>query len=131
MSMELEIITPLGIERFGEVLAIHAEGFEGNFTILPRHADYVSYIGPSIFAFSRRGGDEYFGLDDGVLVKCGRKVSLSVRHAISGKSLPELKARVSGEFKNIDEGERKARRAMAELGGGIAKLILDLKEARA
>jgi F-type H+-transporting ATPase subunit epsilon len=129
--MELEIITPLGVEKFDGVLAVRAEGAEGNFTILPRHADYASYVEPSVFTLERPGGEEYFGIDEGVLVKCGKKVSLSVRQAVGGDSLSDLKARVLAEFKNIDDGEKRARRALAQLGGNIARLILDLKEARA
>jgi F-type H+-transporting ATPase subunit epsilon len=129
--MELEIITPVEILDFSEVSAIHAEGAEGCFTILPRHADYVSSVAPSIFAFECAEGERYFGVDGGVLVKTGGKVRVSVRHAVRGGSLEDLRERMSVEFRRIDDGEKKARRALASLGSGIAKLMVELKEARA
>jgi F-type H+-transporting ATPase subunit epsilon len=130
MSIEVEIITPLGIERVDGVLAVHAEGSEGNFTLLPRHADYVSSLAASLLSLRRPGGVEYWGVDEGALVKVNKSVRVSVRHAIRGSDLRELRERVRREFKEIDGDERKARSALASLGSGIARLMLDLREAR-
>ena len=58
--MNLKIITPLEVFNLENVSKIHAEGLEGNFTILPKHADYVSSITTSIFSFEQNGQKEYF-----------------------------------------------------------------------
>ncbi len=126
MLMNLKVITPLEVFNVENVEKIYAEGIEGYFTILPRHADYVSSIVTSIFSFIKNGKREFFAVDGGVLVKYGNNVQFSIRHAIKGKDLEDLKHQMEISFKQMNEEDKKTKTALASLEGNIAKLILDL-----
>ena len=126
--MNLKIITPLEVFDVADVDRIYAEGMEGYFTILPKHADYVSSLATSVFRFISGGRESVFAVDGGVFVKIGMNVSLAVRHIIKGDSLIDLKKKMEKEFYEIDDNERKTRTALASLEGNIAKLLLELGE---
>ncbi|MDR3126510.1 MAG: hypothetical protein LBT92_02670 [Rickettsiales bacterium] len=125
--MDLELLTPLDAERFGGVERISVEGFDGPFSILPRHADYAAAVRPSVLSFSVGGKDVFFGVDEGVLTKSGPHVVVSVRRAVKGSSLADLKARLAEEKKSVTNEEKRARSALASLHGGMAKLIAELR----
>ncbi|MBD5398174.1 F0F1 ATP synthase subunit epsilon [bacterium] len=124
--MNLKIITPLEVYDVSNVDKIYAEGLEGYFTILPKHADYVSSLATSVFKFVSGGKESVFAVDGGVFVKVGSDVSLAVRHIIKGDDLVDLKNKMEKEFYEIDDNERKTRTALASLEGNIAKLLLEL-----
>lgn len=126
--MNLKIITPLEVFDVADVDRIYAEGLEGYFTILPRHADYVSSLATSVFRFISGGRESVLAIDGGVFVKIGMNVSLAVRHIIKGDNLIDLKKKMEKEFYEIDDNERKTRTALASLEGNIAKLLLELGE---
>ena len=126
MLMKLKIITPLDIFYVDDVSKIKAEGLEGNFSILPNHADYVSSITTSIFSFEKDGKIEFFAVDSGVLIKYGENVDFSVRHAIKGNDLENLKKQMEINFKEMEDEEKQTKTALASLEGNIAKLIQDL-----
>ena len=60
-------------------------------------------------------------VDEGVLVKSGQDVLVSVRNAIGGKDLGELRQAVEREFVNIDEGEKQVRAVLAKLESGFMR----------
>ena len=53
-------------------------------------------------------------------------VDFSIRHAIKGKDLSDLKKQMEISLKETDEEDKKTRTALASLEGNIAKLIQDL-----
>ena len=124
--MNLKIITPLETFYLENITKIQAEGTEGYFTILPKHADYVSSIITSIFSFEKNGKKEFFAVDSGILVKYGDNVDFSVRNAIKGQNLIDLKKQMELTFKEMEEDYKKTKTALASLEGNIAKLIQDL-----
>ena len=58
-------------------------------------------------------------VDEGVLVKTGPNVIVSVRRALAGKNLDQLRNSVELEFLNVDERERKVRSVMSKLETGL------------
>ena len=124
--MNLKIITPLEVFDVANVDRIYAEGLEGYFTILPKHADYVSSLTTSVFRFISAGKEKVFAVDGGVFVKVGSEVSLAVRYIIKGDNLSDLKKKMEKEFYELDDNERKTKTALASLEGNIAKLLLEL-----
>lgn len=124
--MNLKIITPLETFYLENITKIQAEGTEGYFAILPKHADYVSSIITSIFSFEKNGKKEFFAVDSGILVKYGDNVDFSVRNAIKGQNLIDLKKQMELTFKEMEEDDKKTKTALASLEGNIAKLIQDL-----
>ena len=61
------------------------------------------------------GGTVYLAVDEGVLVKTGANVLVSVRHAIGGTDLGQLHEAVKREFLTLDERERNVRTAVAKM----------------
>jgi len=127
LTMELEITTPMETTYAAGISAIYAEGANGPFTILPRHADYAACLAPSILLYRAGGRETFWGLDEGVLTKVGSKVCVSCRRAMTGASLAELKRRIDDEFKLESEEEKKTRGVLAALEGNIAKLFAELR----
>lgn len=132
--MYIKILTPTEIFANEKVKKINAEDKGGYFTLLPKHADVVSSLSPSILSYhlldddKRKDKEVFVAIDGGVLVKCGDKVEVSTRRAIFGANLKELHTALEKEFKNIDDNEKKARTALAMLEGNMAKLFIDLNE---
>ncbi len=58
---------------------------------------------------SQEDGTVYVAVDEGVMVKAGLDVLVSVRHAIGGTDLSQLHAAVKREFLTLDEQEKRVR----------------------
>lgn len=119
--MNLKVLLPFRI--FAEktnVSRIVAETGAGSFGILPHRLDCVAALLPGILEFETPAdGVVYIAVDEGVLVKTGFDVLVSVRNAIAGTDLAKLHAAVEQEFLNFDEQERDARVVLAKLESGF------------
>jgi F-type H+-transporting ATPase subunit epsilon len=58
---------------------------------------------------------------EGVLVKTGTEVVVSVRNAIAGTDLGQLREAVEQEFLNLDERELSLRLALAKIESGFIR----------
>ena len=58
-------------------------------------------------------------VDEGVLVKTGPDVLVSVRNAIGGTDLGQLREAVEREFLNLNEQEQSVRSVMAKMESGF------------
>lgn len=119
--MHLKILLPFRI--FAEktsVSRIVAETRAGSFGLLPHRLDCVATLVPGILIFENEAEDEvYVAVDEGVLVKTGLDVFVSVRNAIGGTDLGALRAAVEQEFLNLDEREQSVRSVMAKMESGF------------
>ena len=121
--MNLKVLLPFGIfaEKTG-VSRIVAETREGSFGLLPRRLDCVAALPPGILIYEIEGADEvYLAVDEGVLVKTGPNVIVSVRRALGGANLGQLRAAVEREFLSLDEQEQSVRSVMAKLETGFLR----------
>ena len=66
-------------------------------------------------------GETYVAVDGGVLVKTGADVFVSVRRAISGTDLSQLRDTVQQEFLTLDAREQSVRSVMAKLETGFLR----------
>src|SRR5690349_19581305 len=99
-SMHLKILLPFKIflEENG-VKNIVAENENGFFGLLPNRLDCISVLVPGIFTYVNKNGKEiYIALGEGVLVKTGADVFVSVRNAIGGADLGKLREGVQKDF---------------------------------
>ena len=98
--MNLKILLPFEIfAEKTEVSRIVAETREGSFGILPHRLDCVAALAPGILTYeTKEEGAVYLAVDEGVLVKAGADVLVSVRHAIGGTDLGQLHEAVKREF---------------------------------
>ena len=103
-----------------DVVSIVAETREGSFGLLPHRLDCVAALVPGILIYqTESGGEVLVAVDEGVLVKTGMDVLVSVRLAISGTDLGQLHAAVEKEFLTLDENEQSVRSAVAKLETGF------------
>ncbi len=123
--MTLKILLPFQIlEERSRVSRIVAETPSGSFGLLPHRLDCVAALVPGILTFQVEGEDEvYVAVDGGVLVKTGATVLVSVRRALTGVSLDQLRDRVSQEFLTLDESEQRARKVLARLESGFLQRL--------
>lgn len=121
--MTLKVLLPFQIFVIKTgVLRIVAETREGSFGILPRRLDCVTALTPGILTYETEADGEVFvAVSEGVLVKTGPDVSVSVRRAISGTDLSQLRDAVTKEFLTMDEHEQDVRAVMAKLETGFLR----------
>jgi F-type H+-transporting ATPase subunit epsilon len=76
----------------------------------------VAALPPGILSYETQTEREvYIAIDEGVLVKTGSEVLVSVRNAIAGTDLHRLREAVDAEFLDLDEQERTVRAALADM----------------
>ena len=125
--MNLKILLPFQI--FAEkksVSRIVAETREGSFGLLPHRLDCVAALVPGIFIYeTEEAGEVYVAVDEGVLVKTGQEVLVSVRNAIVGMDLSQLREAVENEFLTMDESEQRMRSVMAKLESGLVRRLVE------
>ena len=125
--MQLKILIPSKI--FGavdDVIRIVAESRNGSFGILPHRLDCVAALAPGMLTYALKTGDDiYVAVDEGVLVKMGSQVLVSVRRAIGGAGLGELRKTIEREFFKVDEQEKIVRNAVAKLESGLIRQLAE------
>jgi F-type H+-transporting ATPase subunit epsilon len=124
--ISLKVLLPFGIfaEKTG-VRRIVAETREGSFGLLPHRLDCVAALAPGILIYEIEAeGEVYVAVDEGVLVKTGHDVLVSVRNAIGGTDLGQLHTAVEREFLNQNEGEQNIRLVMAKMESGFIRRMV-------
>lgn len=125
--MCLKILLPFQVfaEQAG-VARIVAETYQGSFGILPRRLDCAAALSPGILTYETvEAGEVYLAVDQGVLVKTGVDVCVSVRNAIGGAELDQLREAVEREFLAFDEREKNVRSVMAKLETGFVRRFME------
>jgi F-type H+-transporting ATPase subunit epsilon len=127
--MHLKILLPFQVfADKGDVSRIVAETHAGSFGLLPHRLDCVAALAPGILTYQTEAGGEVFvAVDEGVLVKTGPDVLVSVRRAIAGSDLGQLRDAVNKEFLALDEDERSVRTAVAKLETGFLRRLANFK----
>jgi F-type H+-transporting ATPase subunit epsilon len=121
--MNLKILLPFRIfaEKTG-VSRIVAETHVGSFGLLPHRLDCVAALAPGILVYETEAeGEVCIAVDEGILVKTGTEVLVSVRNAIGGTDLGQLRAAVEQEFLELDEQEKSVRSVLAKLESGFIR----------
>ena len=125
--MSLKILLPFGIfaEKTG-VSRIVAETREGSFGLLPHRLDCIAALAPGILIYENEAeGEVYAAVDEGVLVKAGLDVLVSVRNAIGGTDLGQLRETVEREFLNLNEREQGVRSVMARMESDFIRRLAE------
>ena len=121
--MHLKVLLPFQIfaDKIG-VSSIVAETREGSFGLLPHRLDCVAALVPGILIYQTEvDGEVLMAVDEGVLVKTGPDVLISVRRAIGGTDLGQLRDAVEKEFLTLDEHEQSVRLVVAKLETGFLR----------
>jgi F-type H+-transporting ATPase subunit epsilon len=129
--MQLKLLLPSDVILDNiNVLRIVAETNAGSFGILPHRLDCVAALVPGILTYEEKENiPVYLAVDEGVLVKVGPQVLVSVRRAIGGSDLGQLHEAVKRQFLALEKQERDVRDAIAKMEssfiGRIAEFVHD------
>jgi len=126
--MNLKLLLPFQVfaEKAG-VSRIVAETREGSFGLLPHRLDCVAALTPGILTYeTETDGEVFVAVDEGVLVKTGPDVLVSVRRAIGGTDLGQLQATVEQEFMALDEHEQSVRSVLARMETDVIRRLVEV-----
>ena len=124
--MNLKVLLPFQVfaDKTG-VSRIVAETCEGSFGLLPRRLDCVAALAPGILIYETGpDGEVFVAVDEGVLVKTGPDVLVSVRRAIGGTDLGQLRAAVEQEFLTLDEREESLRSVLTRMETDVVRRLV-------
>lgn len=127
--MNLKILLPFRVfTEVRNVRRVVAETAQGSYGLLPHRLDCVAVLTAGILLYETAQGEViYVAVDEGVLVKSGAEVRVSVRQAISGMPLGSLREAVTQEFLTLDEGERQLRTVLAKLENGFVRRFAEFQ----
>jgi F-type H+-transporting ATPase subunit epsilon len=126
--MNLKVLLPFQVyvNKAG-VSRIVAETSDGSFGLLPHRLDCVAALTPGILTYETMSdGEVFLAVDEGVLVKAGPDVLVSVRRAIGGTDLGLLRKAVEREFLTLDEHEQSVRTVLAKMEGDLIRRMASL-----
>ena len=128
--MNLRVLLPQRVFLDQPVHQVVAEGLHGSFGLLPRHVDFVSPLVPGILSYVDEKTDEehFLATGEGLLVKRGPEVSVSIRSAVAGDDLGKLEEAVRRSLTTRNVRERRARRAVARLEADMVRRFVELHE---
>ncbi len=127
MNLQLSLPESLLLDE-RQISRVVAETPSGSFGILPDRLDCVAALVPGILMYA--GGDgvaKYVAVDEGILVKAGETIQVSVRHAVVGHDLDQVRAAVDLMLQQMDEEERDARVVLARMESGFIRQFRRLR----
>lgn len=129
--MNLNILLPNKVfAKHKNVSRVVVETLEGSYGILPNRLDCAAALAPGILTYQIESTKEvYIAIDQGVLVKKGNDVLVSVRQAIQGIELNQLRDAIKTEFLTLDEKQQEIRFAMDKLESSFLQRLTELSTA--
>ena len=129
-SMNLKVLLPYKVfADIKNVKKIVVETSAGSYGILPRRLDCTAALIPGILMYeTESGGEKYIAVNDGILIKAGSDVMISVRNAIGDAPLGKLRSVVEHEMMQLDDLEINARTVMAKLETGFLRNFQKLRK---
>ena len=125
--INLKILLPFQI--FAEKTAVSrivVETTEGSLGLLPNRLDCVTALIPGILVYQNEGESEvYIAVDKGIMVKTGSSVLISVRNAIAGTDLGNLRKAVDDQFLKVNEQEKSMRSVMAKMESSLVRRLAE------
>jgi len=125
--MTLKILLPERVVLHETVDKVVAEGANGSFGLLPRHIDFVAPLVPGILVYTQGEDEAFVAVDEGMLVKCGDEVLVSVRDAMVGPDLESLEETVRTQFEERREEEKTMHSALAKLEAEVVRRFTELR----
>ena len=121
--MDLKILLPFQV--FADKTAVSrivAETRGGSFGVLPHRLDCVAALTPGILTYETPADGEVFvAVDEGIIIKTGPDVLVSVRRSLAGTDLGQLRGAVEREFLTLDAQEQSVRSAVAKMEGELIR----------
>ncbi|WHF52911.1 F0F1 ATP synthase subunit epsilon [Chryseobacterium gotjawalense] len=119
--MNLKILLPYEIfAHIKDVKRMVIETSEGFYGLLPQRLDCVAALVPGILTYTTSDQkDIYVAVDQGILVKAGAEVLVSVHNAFGGTDLGKLSELLKSEFNSQNEIEFENKSVIAKLEVGF------------
>lgn len=121
--MHLLILMPTRV--FADVASVRrivAEARSGMLGIWPNRLDCVVALDAGIFTYESDDlGEVNIAVDEGVLVKTGGRVQVSVRNAVGGGGLDAMRDLVERQFRQVSEEEKDLRASLARLESDLIR----------
>ncbi|MDX1619133.1 MAG: F0F1 ATP synthase subunit epsilon, partial [Balneolaceae bacterium] len=117
-KMFLKIMVPEKIVLRESVHKVIAEARNGFFCLEPRHIDFTAALRPGILYYYIGEEEHVIAVDEGILVKCGEEVLVSVVEAVEGTGpdpLSGLERQVREKFRSKEAAETNVRIALKNL----------------
>jgi F-type H+-transporting ATPase subunit epsilon len=130
--MNLKVILPFRVftQQTG-VARIVVETRQGSLGLLPHRLDCVAALAPGILIYaSPSAGEVFLAVDEGVLVKTGPDVLVSVRRATGGTDLDRLRETVERDFLALDDQEQSMRSLLARLDADLIERMAGIHHER-
>ena len=129
-SMHLKILLPYQVfADIPNVQKLVVETTGGSYGILPQRLDCTAALVSGILSYeTETEGEKYIAINEGILIKAGRDVLVSVRNAIGNTPLGKLRSLVEKEMVELDEIEINARSVMAKLETGFIRNFQKLRK---
>lgn len=127
MTLRVHLPFQIFLEKT-RVTRLVTETIAGYYGFLPRRLDCVAALTPGLLFFETEAeGDAFLAIDEGVLVKTGPDVRVSVRRAFSGTDLGQLRQIVVREYLVLDEHEQNVRHVMTKLETGLIRRLVNFQ----
>ena len=128
--MTLKILLPFKVfMETKNVKRIVMETSAGSYGLLPQRLDCTAALRPGILLYETLNDvEKYIAIDEGVMIKSGAEVLVSVRNAIGDAPLGKLRSLVEKEMMHLDESEINARSVMAKLETGFIRSFQKLRK---
>jgi len=126
--MHLKILLPFQV--FAEVSGVSrlvVEDQQGSFGLWPQRLDCVASLSAGILTYQTEAGEVYVAMDQGILVKTGPDVLVSLRNAQSGKDLGKLRHDVERDHRNLDQEEQELRSFLAKMESGFIHRLAEFQ----
>jgi F-type H+-transporting ATPase subunit epsilon len=125
--MMLKILLPNEVfAKHQNVLRIIVETIDGSYGLLPNRRDCTAALVPGILTYQIGSEKEmYIAVDQGIFVKKGNEVFISVRQAIQGIGLSQLRDTVKAKFLTLDEKQQEIRFAMDKLESSFLQRLTE------
>lgn len=124
-KLQLKVMDPERILVKTTVDKVIAEGLNGSFCIKPLHIDFVSSLKTGILLYQTDENEHYIAVDEGILVKCGDMVMVSVLNGIEGSDLSKLEQAIRNQAHRTEAINKATGIAMK---GMEAELLLHFME---
>lgn len=123
--MNLRILLPFCVfATESAVSRIVADTDAGSLGILPHRMDCVTALTPGILVYETGdGGEAYIAVAEGILIKTGLDVLVSVHNAIRGLDLLGLHETVEREFMVFNEREQQVRSVVTRMESAFVQRI--------
>lgn len=121
--MNLKVLLPFRVflekKNIRRLVAETSQGFLG---IWPNRLDFAAELVPGLLMYQAESeGESWLAVDEGIMVKAGEDVLVSVRNAAGGADLGSLKEKIRGEFERVDQQEIETRAVLAKLESGFVR----------